>query len=61
MLQHHVSPGESLHVVGSLSELSKWDARESPAMKWTEGDNWVLDVEFPPGPFAFKVGVGAAV
>lgn len=55
-LAHRLQPGSSIHVVGSLSELSAWSPREAPRMSWQEDQGaWTLDVEFPPGPFAFKV------
>ncbi|KAK9843475.1 hypothetical protein WJX81_004522 [Elliptochloris bilobata] len=41
--------GEGLKVVGSLEELGSWEVAAAPAMHWTDGDWWNVDVTLPAG------------
>lgn len=53
--------GESLRLVGSDSVLGSWDVAQGPALQWSDGDVWTLDLEVPAGQqLSFKVRVGAA-
>lgn len=48
--------GESLRLVGSDSVLGSWDVAQGPALRWSDGDVWTLDLEVPAGQqLSFKV------
>lgn len=45
-----------LRVVGSTKELGSWEIEDGIDFKWTEGHNWVLDIDAPQsGSFEYKI------
>lgn len=54
---HQVQYGEVIKVVGQGPQLGKWDVRLAPAMQWSAGDNWSLEVDLSPGVTDFKCAV----
>lgn len=55
-IHYHTVPGEELRVVGSNYKLGDWDPMKAPAMEWTHGGVWVLEVSFRKAfvPFDYK-------
>ena len=51
-----VAFGEVHKIVGADPALGAWDLGRAPAMAWSEGDVWRLDVSLPAGSTEFKVG-----
>lgn len=41
--------GDSHRIVGSTEELGQWNVDSAPAMSWSEGDVWTLDLDLPAG------------
>jgi len=56
-----VAFGEAHKIVGADPALGAWDLGAAPAMTWSEGDVWRLEVSLPAGATEFKVGAGAAL
>lgn len=54
---HQVQYGEVIKVVGQGPQLGKWEVGRAPAMEWSEGDNWCLEVDLSPGLTDFKCAV----
>lgn len=54
---HQVQFGEIVKVVGQGPQLGKWDVSKAPAMEWSDGDEWTLQVELFPGLTDFKCAV----
>lgn len=42
-------------MVGSAPQLGDWDCDKAPAMKWSEGDQWLLSLDLPAGSHEFKL------
>jgi len=55
-IHYHTVPGEEVRVVGSNYKIGDWDAFKAPALSWTEGGLWVLEVSFRKAfvPFEYK-------
>ncbi|KAK9835486.1 hypothetical protein WJX74_001225 [Apatococcus lobatus] len=51
---HKVQFGEIVKVVGEGDQLGSWDPPAAPAMEWSEGDNWTLQLDLAPGAYDFK-------
>ena len=48
--------GEVHKIVGGHPSLGDWDINAAPAMEWSDGDVWSLDVSVPAGSnLEFKV------
>jgi len=45
-IHYHTVLGEEIRLVGSNYKLGDWDGNKAPAMKWTNGDIWVLEISF---------------
>lgn len=56
-----VAFGEAHKIVGADPALGAWDLGAAPAMAWSEGDVWRLEVSLPAGATEFKVGAGRAL
>lgn len=54
---HQVNYGEVIKVIGQGPQLGKWEVSTAPAMEWSEGDNWYLEVDLFPGVTDFKCAV----
>lgn len=54
---HQVQYGDVIKVVGQGPQLGKWEVGHAPAMEWSEGDNWSLEVDLSPGVTDFKCAV----
>lgn len=45
-----------LRLVGSAEELGEWSTGDGVDFQWTEGHNWVLDIDAPKcGSFEYKI------
>ncbi|KAL4440040.1 hypothetical protein ABPG75_003041 [Micractinium tetrahymenae] len=55
--QRKLKYGQVLKLVGSAPQMGGWDCGKAPAMKWGEGDRWMLTLELPPGRHEYKVAV----
>ena len=50
--------GEEHKIVGGHPSLGGWNVDAAPAMQWSDGDVWTLDVSLPAGTgLEFKVNV----
>lgn len=45
----HVDFGESVKVVGSITELGNWEAESGLQLSWEEGDIWRCEADIPVG------------
>jgi hypothetical protein len=54
--------GEVLRMVGGNESMGSWSLRRSPALKWSDGDNWISeDIELPiDGVYVYKYVVTEA-
>jgi len=54
--------GEVLRMVGGHESMGSWSLRRSPALKWSDGDNWISeDIELPiDGVYVYKYVVTEA-
>jgi hypothetical protein len=52
-----IAYGEVHKIVGGHPSLGDWNVDAAPAMQWSDGDVWSLDVSMPAGTsLEFKVG-----
>ncbi|KAL0019875.1 hypothetical protein WJX79_007051 [Trebouxia sp. C0005] len=54
---HQVQYGDVIKVIGQGPQLGKWEVGHAPAMEWSEGDKWSLEVDLSPGVTDFKCAV----
>ncbi|BDA46843.1 probable glucoamylase at N-terminal half [Coccomyxa sp. Obi] len=55
--QHEVAFGEVIKAVGTQEELGAWDPVAAPGLTWSDGNNWSVDLQLPPGSYEFKLVV----
>jgi len=48
-IHHPVDFGKHMTITGSAPELGSWNVEKSQMMQWTEGDNWVSNLNLPLG------------
>jgi len=55
-IAYHTVPGEEVRMVGSNPKLGDWDAHKAPAMLWSDGGTWRLEIPFRKTntPFEYK-------
>ncbi|KFM28670.1 hypothetical protein F751_3500 [Auxenochlorella protothecoides] len=51
----HVSFGEVLKIAGQPHALGGWRLTHAPALRWSEGDVWTLDLDLPAGKHEYKL------
>ncbi|KAK9830196.1 hypothetical protein WJX72_010237 [[Myrmecia] bisecta] len=47
--------GLILKAVGNAAALGNWDLAAAPALEWSAGHNWSVDMQLPEGPLSFKL------
>lgn len=46
-IPYRVNFGQSLGLVGSGESLGNWDPKRTVHMKWSDGDNWTVELTAP--------------